>query len=463
MRKIPKARFDALAAFAREAGFESFVDELAWFASEDEKVIAVAIRDTDGEFSGQLLARDLNERYRWVAATGYHTQINDFMADLRAQIASADAAYEQIRVQGDETGVAVDFFAPTVKRKRLHPSFQRLSDGEGFVAARRMITELMRWYDDVDGNFVEQFQTTGFDQRTWELYLFAAFKDAGFNVDRPDPSPDFLVTGPGVKYAVEAVTANPTVGSDGTPVASPRHQPGYDESSYRRDYLPLKYSGPLTAKLNMRYWTSPPATGVPLVFAIQDFHDVMSMTFSGSALPTYLYGYSYTAQTLPDGRTVAVPEQITEHMKGSTPIPSGFFSMPDAENVSAVIFNASATISKFNRMGVLAGFGSDDVTLIVSGLALDPTPGAGKPLPFSRVVDAEYTETWVDGMDVYHNPRAVRPLAPDALPGATHHMLQPDGSIRSVGPAERVWGSITHILVRRDGDGGDEQSGTTVI
>ena len=43
-------------------------------------------------------------------------------------------------------------------------------------------------------------------------------------------------------------------------------------------------------KLGKEYWNQPAASGKPLVFAIQDFHDTMSMVYSGSALPTYLYG-----------------------------------------------------------------------------------------------------------------------------------------------------------------------------
>jgi hypothetical protein len=43
---------------------------------------------------------------------------------------------------------------------------------------------------------------------------------------------------------------------------------------------------------------------------------------------------------------------------GQKVIPSGFFDLPGPENVSAVLFSNSGTISKFNRMGVVAGFGS---------------------------------------------------------------------------------------------------------
>jgi len=73
----------------------------------------------------------------------------------------------------------------------------------------------MRWYDDADGNFVEQFQTTGFDARMWELYLFAALTEANFVVARPRPAPDFLVRGLTGEFALEATTINPSVGGDG--------------------------------------------------------------------------------------------------------------------------------------------------------------------------------------------------------------------------------------------------------
>jgi hypothetical protein len=38
-------------------------------------------------------------------------------------------------------------------------------------------------------------------------------------------------------------------------------------------------------------------------------------------------------------------------------IPAGFFRQPDAENVSAVLASNQATLTKFNRMGKIAGFG----------------------------------------------------------------------------------------------------------
>jgi hypothetical protein len=79
----------------------------------------------------------------------------------------------------------------------------------------------MRWYGDVDGNFVEQFQTTGFDSRLWELYLFAAFSEMGFNIDRIHAVPDFTCVNPLTAFCVEATTVNPTRDPNGEIVPPP--------------------------------------------------------------------------------------------------------------------------------------------------------------------------------------------------------------------------------------------------
>lgn len=48
-------------------------------------------------------------------------------------------------------------------------------------------------------------------------------------------------------------------------------------------------------------------------------------------------------------------------------VASGFFLLPEAENVSAVIFNANGTLSNFNRTGIKVGFDSSIVRVIHAG------------------------------------------------------------------------------------------------
>jgi hypothetical protein len=123
---------------------------------------------------------------------------------------------------------------------------------------------------------------------------------------------------------------------------------------------------------------------------------------------------------------------------------SGFFNLPGAENVSAVIVNPQGTLSKFNRLGYLAEFGSRRVQMVRSGLARVK----GNPEPFvHKVHEAGYAEDWAEGMVVLHNPNARIKLPPDMIPGASHDLLQPDGRIMSFSPEFHPLLSRTAITV----------------
>ena len=87
------------------------------------------------------------------------------------------------------------------------------------------------------------------------------------------------------------------------------------------------------------------------------------MVHSRSALELYLYGIEHDGHHDGDGKLVITPRQVLEHRWGDKVIPSGFFNQPGAENVSAVFVNNSGTISKFNRMGLLGGFGSGQLLI----------------------------------------------------------------------------------------------------
>ena len=102
-----------------------------------------------------------------------------------------------------------DPFDRVVAEERLHPNFVQVRDHATHAPTRGTIRDAFGTYDDPDGNFLEQFQTTGFDARVWELYLDVAFKSMEFDVSRPD-RPDFMLAKAGESVATEAVTSNPT-------------------------------------------------------------------------------------------------------------------------------------------------------------------------------------------------------------------------------------------------------------
>ncbi|BCN53436.1 hypothetical protein RE9425_18260 [Prescottella equi] len=446
MREISRLRWNALVAYGKDPLSAFMLEELAWFESDDGRALATLVVDTDREYHALILARDGMERFRAIAITGPFESLQLALSGLNYKLGELLPNLEELRIQDDENGKSVDFFTPMVPEWKLHPSFRRLASGDDFSAAREIIGEMMRWYEDADGNFVEQFQTTGFDARLWELYLFAALTEAGLHVSRPTPAPDMLARGVRGEFALEATTINPSRSPDGLPRMPPIPRNREEIEAYERHYLPIRYAGPLITKLNKEYWNRPAAVGKPLVLAIQDFHAPFSMRYSFPALSTYLYGLIYEPRRDTDGRLVVDAAPIPNHTWGTKVVQSGFFSQPGAENISAVIFNNAGTLHKFNRMGVGAGFGADTVTLIRHGTAWNPDPNGSAPILFKYTVTEGGTETWIEGMDVFHNPSATHPLESDLLPRAAHHRLLPNNQIETTSPGWKPMESGTEIL-----------------
>jgi hypothetical protein len=393
MKLISKVRFDALGSYCRDPPASVLAIELAWLATADERVLATLMVDTDGEFSAVVLAPDVKERYRWVAGTGYFSTPEEAIADLQLKVDDLLPRLDDERSQGDEVGSPVDFLTPVHPTERLNPDFVTLTTKEGYSPARGIVEPMMRWHEDADGNFVEQFQTTGYDARIWELYLFAALGEAGYKLDRSFPAPDLVARGLEGEFCLEATTIQPTTDSSGQRVPGPSAETDEEMLAYVREYLPIRYAGPLMTKLKKRYWEEAHVAGKPLLFAIQDFHDPTSMTWSRSGLPTYLYGYVHDPKREADGSLTITPTKVKTHRWEAKQVPSGFFGLPGAENVSAVLFNSSGTIAKFNRMGVIAGFGSEEVVLIRQGMAIDPDLNASEADAFVHVVNQEYMES----------------------------------------------------------------------
>lgn len=63
------------------------------------------------------------------------------------------------------------------------------------------------------------------------------------------------------------------------------------------------------------------------------------------------------------------------------------------------------------------------------------------------VHDPEYSEDWVEGMNVYHNRTALIRPPPQMFPGAAHHVLRRDGRMGSLIPELHPYGTETAIVV----------------
>lgn len=306
----------------------------------------------------------------------------------------------------------LNLFARLQPDAGCHPQFLTLRDSALYEPARMQLNEICRRFTDPDGNFVQQFQTHGFDARTFEIFLFAMLEEQGHAIDRSHDRPDFIIERDGTRVAVEAVTANPSPTPEIQPYdAIPPEMSQEELHNYRRHELAIRLGSPLYTKLKKRYWELPHASGLPLVLAIQDFHRPGSLMMSSTSLGNYLYGSTQRWYHDDDGELV-ISEVPLESHKAKKEIPSGFFRQPEAHNISAVLFSNSGTITKFNRMGHEGAFSSRNVRMLRHGTCYRPDPNAVLPEPFLYEVGdpEEGRETWREGTMLIRNPWADRPL-----------------------------------------------------
>ncbi|MCK4546543.1 MAG: glycosaminoglycan attachment protein [Candidatus Eisenbacteria sp.] len=318
-----------------------------------------------------------------------------------------------------------DLFTPIVLEANLHPSFQVLRTSRLFAPARGTMREVFDTFDDVDGNFVEQFQTSGFNARVWELYLHACLSSSGFNVVRLAARPDFVAAKDDSEICVEAVTANPTQGEEAESPTASGEEIEHAVLHKQQNLLPIKLGSALYSKLQKRYWELDHVRGKPIVFAIENFSEAGSLIFSDSALMTYLYGYRHEWEHDSQGNLTVKPRRVETHVHGEKSVPSGFFFEPEGENISAVMFSNSGTVTKFGRMGQLGRHRCDSIRMVRVGTCYNPDPNAVAPMIFEyEIGDPDFPETWGQGLSICLNPKALNPLeAKELFPDAAVHEM----------------------------------------
>ncbi len=420
--------------------------EVEWYSDIEETVIGMIYHDhTDKDWSYAVLGRDERSQFRYI----------DGDTSLERRSLARDKLWSKIRQyaedgatvypQGDAARKKNAIFDTKSNKSAINPIFLSVRDGKGHSPARDIIKEVAYAFVDLDGNFIQQFQSDGFNTRLWELYLRAFFHEEGFLLLDDHSTPDYHLR----KWEdvfIEATTVNPSPSFDIS------HEPATQAEirALMKDYMPIKFGSALYSKLKKKYWELPHVAGKALVFAIHDFHMAGSMTWSHSALMPYLYA-SHGAVLFDDkGNLMQIPEKIETHKFGNKEIPSGFFFQPDTENISAVLFSNSATISKFNRIGLLAGFGNENIKLIRKGYCYDHDPNATDSQIFTHEIEqGKHLEPWGEGISILHNPNALYPLDPNLFPSVAHVFME-DGIIKSVMPEFFPYSSVTHVLCIRD-------------
>ncbi len=430
-KQISLVRFNHYTLGTRRSLARIMAEELSWWADQDENLIGLVFREiSDNDFGWMLLARDRVGRFRSIRLEADLRSEAYATVGLRDAIALAIQNEDLVEFgsQGDEPNEPFDVLRvpPGMNHTTLHPYFRGLLEEPARAPGRAVVKEIGPWLAPSDPHFVEEFQFRQFDQRLWELYLWAAFRELGFDITQME-APDFMCSAPGIEFSVEATTVAPS--QTGPLAAHPDPRTSEEMKEFLANYMPMKFGSSLMSKINKKdaegrhYWEREDTSGKPFVIAVADFHKQAeqdqpgSMTFSYSALWPYLYGQRVEWEMV-DGLLVVRFVKNSSHSFGKKTVPSGFFDQPGTENVSAILFSNAGTIAKFDRMGVVAGFGAPDHAYIRYGYRYNPDPNATQGIIFrENVADPSYNEGWSDELQLFHNPNAQIPLSHDWLMG----------------------------------------------
>ena len=414
MRKISKARFEAL-SYARVPYVKMISDEIEWYSNDNNAVLGTILLDhIDNDYVSMVMGRDEVGVFRFIDMQHSVESLDEARNVLieKMEEHSKDGAEEF--PQGVITRKKHLIFEPIVKESSMLEDFKLLTNNDLFSPAKELISEIAYSFEDPDGNYIEQFQSTGFNSRMWELYLYALFHELDFTINREFNAPDYVVEKGGYRICIEAVTVNPSQHK------ANESDPETNEEIEKllKDYMPIKYGSPLFSKLKKKYWEKEHVNNNPLLIAIHDFHQTDSMMWSRSALEKFLYGAERVHQFGPKGVEQEVT-LITEHKWGDKVIPSNFFALDDAKHISAVIHSNQATVGKFMRMGYLAEFGRRDLDIRFVGKCIHFNNQIPVDFNFS-VTDGNYEEYWSDSVTIYHNPNALNPLDHTLFPEVAH-------------------------------------------
>lgn len=452
MHPISKERFNAL-CYVRDSivrgtkpeteGF-TLNKEVEWYTDEGGNLIAsIFIDKIDSDWGFIVLGRDTRRIYRCVDVGVSFNSIEKARAALEDKLNALCESGKEIYEQGDEDSQPHYIYKQTVPTEKLNYIFRYLVEDSTYEAAKNIIEEIVYTFTDPDGNFIRDFQTNGFNARLWEIFLYVYLHESGFDIDRSFNAPDYVIKRFDEKICIEAVTVNASRHKQDRP--EPNNQHEIDERLM--DYMPIKFGSSLYSKLKKKYWKKDHVKGKPFIIAVHDYHQTGSMVWSRTALSEYLYARRIRLNKNCSSKKTITQEDINFHEYEGKKIPSGFFKLPDAENISSVLFTSSATITKFNRMGKIAGLGSKAVKMLRIGHLFNPDPEAFEAIPFmSDVDDPSYTETWSESIVMFHNPNALFPVEPSLFPDITHIRIHEDGHVEEISRPYEVMSSKTIVF-----------------
>lgn len=324
-----------------------------------------------------------------------------------------------------------DIFTHIVPEEKLSNLFICLDKSKILNPAKEIIKSIAEEIQDKDGNFVEQFQTTGFDARLWEMFLFKFFQENNFEFVNEKNRPDFHLRKEIIDFFVEASISNEKEGD--------KYGKNYIQKAIKEndlaiqkelvEYYVVRMGSVLFSKLQKKYWELDWVKNKPLIIAISPFHNYIAKFLPDAKIMEYLYGIKYETELTEKGLFIKDIKTVENHTHLAKDIPSNFFSQENVENISAIIFTNNADLHKFNRMGYQKGLSKENIIMSRSGISYNSEENStGKEFTYD-VKPGEYRENWSESVTIFHNPNAKNKLAPNLFSNIRQIWLKENGRL----------------------------------
>lgn len=338
-----------------------------------------------------------------------------------------------------------DIFKHVVSEEKLNLTFSMLENHPPMAPAKKLIEAIAHEMNDNDGNFIQQFQTTGFNARVWEIFLFKFVQENGFKIIEKHNRPDFNIKKDGIELFIEASLSAET-GKDKFTREYIREALKKQDLAIQQeiiDHYVIRMGSVLYSKLQKKYWELEWVKEKPLVLAIAPSHHFLANFLPDAKIMEYLYGFCYEKESNDDGMFIKKVEKKDFHNYEGKEIPPYFFSQENTENISAVLFTNNCDLHKFNRMGYQMGMSDDLIIMERVGFAFDKDSELyGKEFSQS-IIPGNIQENWSESVSIFHNPNAKFPLDKSLFKNIRQVWINEDGDLDGTMPEFFVFNSKT--------------------
>lgn len=336
----------------------------------------------------------------------------------------------------------MNLFQPLVSTDKQHPIFRMLNDPT-HAPERAVLEDWATGFVDRDGKFVKEFQTT-FESSFWELYLHAALRSMGMQLDYAFHAPDFVITAP-TPFVMEATIAGPSEG--GAPAYGIRKPEIPDDFTEFNRQAVLRLCNSFTAKVRryrQHYATLAHVRDKPFVIAIAPYDRPQAHMAANRPIVAALYGvYFDEAETIAAQAENVITHDIEAVAKHETAtVPVGLFIDAAYKEVSAVVYGPLATWGKVRAL-------ADAPHRQIEFTTLHPSNEPGLMPAVRKAPKAKYIEHLLDGLYVLHNPFAEHPLPASVFDHErlARFLVRPEGDVEAVVPDDFL---LMRMLVSRE-------------